>query len=52
VTPTQASIGGKSVFVAKQTSGSNEYVYFKGDAAIFAQGRDEASATGILQQLP
>jgi pyruvate/2-oxoglutarate dehydrogenase complex dihydrolipoamide acyltransferase (E2) component len=52
VTPTQASIGGKSVFVAKQTSGSNEYVYFKGDAAIFAQGKDEASATGILQQLP
>jgi hypothetical protein len=52
VTATQASVGGKSVFVAKQSSGSNEYVYFKGDAAIFAQGKDETSAAGILQQLP
>jgi len=51
VTPTQATVGGKSVFVATQSSG-NEYVYFKGDAAIFAQGKDEASAASILQQLP
>jgi len=51
VAPTQATVGGKSVFVATQSSG-NEYVYFKGDAAIFAQGKDEASAASILQQLP
>jgi hypothetical protein len=52
VTPTQASVGGKSVFVATQSGGANEYVYFKGDAAIFAQGKDEASAASVLQQLP
>jgi hypothetical protein len=52
VTPTQATVGGKSVFIATQSSGSNEYIYFKGDAAIFAHGKDEASAASILQQLP
>lgn len=51
-TATQASVGGKSVFVADQSSGAKEYVYFKGDSAIFAQAKDETSAAGILQQLP
>jgi hypothetical protein len=52
VTPTQASVGGKSVFVATESSGTKQYVYFKGDAAIFAQGKDEATAASVLQQLP
>jgi len=52
VTPTQASIGGKSVFVSSASGSSKEYVYFKGDAAIFAEGKDETTAAGILQQLP
>ncbi|HZC33677.1 MAG TPA: hypothetical protein VE640_10360 [Candidatus Bathyarchaeia archaeon] len=52
VAPTQASVGGKSVFVATASGSSKQYVYFKGDAAIFAEGKDEATAAGILQQLP
>jgi hypothetical protein len=51
VTVSQGSVGGKSVYISSQ-SGGKEYVYFKGDAVIFAQAKDEASAAGILQQLP
>jgi len=47
VTPTQASIGGKSVFVSSASGSSKEYVYFKGDAAIFAEGKDETTAAAI-----
>jgi hypothetical protein len=50
-TVSQGSVGGKSVYISTQ-SGGKEYVYFKGDAVIFAQAKDEASAAGILQQLP
>ncbi|MEA3033312.1 MAG: hypothetical protein QOH86_1328 [Sphingomonadales bacterium] len=48
---TQGSVGGKSVYIADRT-GAKEYVYFKGDAAIFVEAKDEASAAAILQQLP
>jgi hypothetical protein len=52
-TLTQGSLGGKSVYITDQGAGTpKEYVYFKGDAVIFAQAKDEASAATILQQLP
>ncbi|MEA2546520.1 MAG: hypothetical protein QOI09_1793 [Chloroflexota bacterium] len=50
-TVSQGSVGGKSVYISAQ-SGGKEYVYFKGDAVIFAQAKDETAAAGILQQLP
>jgi hypothetical protein len=50
-TYTQATVGGKSVYVSAQGSGK-QYVYFAGDAVIFAQAKDDATAAGILQQLP
>jgi hypothetical protein len=50
---TQASVGGKSVFVGTDTSGvGKQYVYFHGDAMIFATATDDAKAAQILQSLP
>jgi hypothetical protein len=48
---TQGTVGGKNVFIS-DTNGTKEYVYFKGDAAIFVQAKDAASVASILQQLP
>jgi hypothetical protein len=48
---TESTVGGKSVFVSDQGSGK-QYAYFAGDAVIFAQAKDDATAAGILQQLP
>jgi hypothetical protein len=50
-TYTQSTVGGKSVYVSDSGSGK-QYVYFKGDAAIFAQAKTESDAAGILQKLP
>ena len=50
-TYTESSVGGKDVFVSDQGSGK-QYAYFAGDAVIFAQAKDDATAAGILQQLP
>jgi hypothetical protein len=50
-TYTQSTVGGKSVYVSDSGSGK-QYVYFKGDAAIFAQAKTESDAAGILQNLP
>jgi hypothetical protein len=50
---TQSSVGGKSVFVGTDTSGvGKQYVYFHGDAMIFATATDDAKAAQILQSLP
>src|SRR3954468_16494847 len=50
---TQGNVGGKSVFVSDASSGSGkQYVYFHGDAVIFAQAPDDAKAATILQALP
>lgn len=51
-TYTQGNVGGKNVYISTATSGTKQYAYFHGDAVIFAQGKDEASAATILQQLP
>jgi hypothetical protein len=48
---TQSSVGGKDVYVTDSGAGK-QYVYFAGDAVIFAQAKDEATAATILQQLP
>lgn len=50
-TYTQSSVGGKDVYVTDSGAGK-QYVYFAGDAVIFAQAKDEATAATILQQLP
>jgi hypothetical protein len=50
-TVTQGTVGGKNVYITAQAS-AKEYVYFKGDAVIFAEAKDETSAASILQQLP
>jgi len=48
---TDATIGGKQVKV--QTTGSTKsYLYFKGDAILFATANNDADAASILQQLP
>jgi hypothetical protein len=46
----QKSVGGKDVYVSDASS--KTYSYFKGDGVIFVSAKDEASAAGILQQLP
>jgi hypothetical protein len=53
-TATQSTVGGKTVYVISSTSGEpgNQYVYFKGDAVLFAQAGTEADAAGIVQALP
>jgi hypothetical protein len=48
---TQGSVGGKNVYITDSGSGK-QYIYFKGDAAIFASAKTEADAAGILQKLP
>ena len=48
---TQASVGGKNVYVTDSGNGK-QYVYFSGDAAIFASAKTESDAAGILQKLP
>ena len=50
-TYTQASVGGKNVYVSDSGSGK-QYFYFKGDAVIFASAKDDATAGPILQSLP
>jgi len=48
---TSKNVGGKDVKVQAQTGASN-YLYFKGDAVIFATAKTEDQAASILQQLP
>ncbi len=48
----QGNVGGRSVYISDDGSGSKQYVYFKDDAVIFAQAPDETKAASILQQLP
>ena len=50
-TYTQSSLGGKDVY-ASSTASTKSYAYFKGDAVIFVSAKDDASAAGLLQQLP
>jgi hypothetical protein len=52
-TATQATVGGKSVFVTNSSSGGGkQYVYFHGDAVIFATAADDTQGATILQALP
>jgi hypothetical protein len=48
---TSKTVGGKDVKIATDPSASN-YLYFKGDAVIFATAKTEDQAASILQQLP
>ena len=50
---TQGNVGGKSVFISNSSSGAGkQYVYFHGDAVVFAQAPDDTAAATILQALP
>ena len=50
---TQGSVGGRDVFIgAASGGGGKQYVYFKGDAAIFVQATKDADAASILATLP
>ncbi len=49
-TYTQSTVGGKSVYVSDAST--KQYVYFSGDAVIFAAAKDEKNVPGILQALP
>ena len=50
---TTGTIGGKNVFVITATDDTGkQYVYFKGDAVLFAQAPDDATAAEILALLP
>lgn len=50
---TQGSVGGRDVFIAAASSGGGkQYVYFKGDAAIFVQATKDADAASVLATLP
>jgi hypothetical protein len=52
-TYTTGSVGGKNVFIITATDESGkQYVYFKGDAVLFAQAPDDATAAEILALLP
>jgi hypothetical protein len=48
---TQSTVGGKDVYVTAGASATT-YVYFHGDAVIFAGAKTETDAAGILQALP
>jgi hypothetical protein len=50
-TTTQSSVGGKDVYVTVGPSATT-YVYFHGDAVIFAGAKNDADAATILQALP
>jgi len=50
--PSQSSVGGKSVYVATDTSGKKSYVYFKGDTMFIAEASSDTDAGAILQALP
>jgi hypothetical protein len=50
--PTQSSIGGKTVYVAPDSSGKKSYVYFKGDTMFIAEADTDANAAAIIQALP
>jgi hypothetical protein len=50
-TATQSTVGGKDVYVTSGGSATT-YVYFHGDAVIFAGAKTETDAAGILQALP
>jgi hypothetical protein len=47
----QSSLAGKTVFTDSSGSGK-QYIYFHGDALIFATAPDDTKATEILQSLP
>jgi hypothetical protein len=49
---TQATLGGKKVFVLNRGSTAKQYLYFVDDMSIFAIAKDDASAATILQALP
>jgi hypothetical protein len=52
-TYTTGTIGGKNVFIITATDDTGkQYVYFKGDAVLFAQAPDDATAAEILALLP
>jgi len=51
-TYTQGSVGGKNVYIADEGSTGKQYLYFTGDAVIFASAKDDATAATILQALP
>ena len=50
-TYTQGTVGGKNVYISAQGSGK-QYYYFAGDAVLFAQAKDDATAGPILEKLP
>jgi hypothetical protein len=50
--PTQSSIGGKTVYVAPDSSGKKSYVYFKGDTMFIAEADTDANAAAIVQAFP
>jgi predicted regulator of Ras-like GTPase activity (Roadblock/LC7/MglB family) len=50
-TATEGNVGGKNVTVVKGENG-NTYIYFSGDAAIFAEAKNDTDAAGILKDLP
>ncbi|HEY8437916.1 MAG TPA: hypothetical protein VIK65_04815 [Candidatus Limnocylindrales bacterium] len=49
---TQGNLAGKAVFISSGSGAGKQYVYFHGDAVIFAQAPDDTKAASILQQLP
>ena len=49
--PQGSTVGGKDVYVTAGASATT-YVYFHGDAVIFAGAKTESDAAGILQALP
>jgi hypothetical protein len=51
-TYTQSSLAGKTVFTDSSSGSGKQYIYFHGDAVIFAQAPDDTKATEILQSLP
>jgi hypothetical protein len=51
-TYTQGSVGGRNVFIADRGSSGKQYLYFSGDAVLFATAKDDATAASILQALP
>ena len=50
---TQGSVGGRDVFIAAASGDTGkQYVYFKGDAAIFVQAGKDSDAASILATMP
>jgi hypothetical protein len=48
----EETVGGKSVYTVTTSDSETQYIYFNGDAVLFAQAKTAAEAASILKDMP